>query len=208
MPGKPPILAYHVIFGAYGFWLPDDPRDSWSDFVGSWELFRFGPATRVHTRRSVAGRAHDHTVRLAAKRALKHPPVVLSGIQARAVGHGFAWAIRESGYAVHSCSILPEHVHLVIGPHDRAATGVVKHLKTRATQRLIAECGWPRGRPVWAKRCWKVFLYDPADVRRAIRYVRDNPAKEGLPPQHWSFVTSWTPPDKSKRVAGMRRTPT
>jgi hypothetical protein len=29
------ILAFHAIFGAYGFWLPNDPRGSWSDFVGS-----------------------------------------------------------------------------------------------------------------------------------------------------------------------------
>ena len=30
------ILGFHVVFGAYGFWLPNDPRGSWSDFVGSW----------------------------------------------------------------------------------------------------------------------------------------------------------------------------
>lgn len=29
------VLAYHVIFGAYGFWLPNDPRGSWSKFVAS-----------------------------------------------------------------------------------------------------------------------------------------------------------------------------
>ncbi|MEX0703139.1 MAG: hypothetical protein WD069_13675 [Planctomycetales bacterium] len=46
--------AYHVIFGAYGFWLPNDPRGSWSDFVGSWELLQFGRATKVTTRRSLA----------------------------------------------------------------------------------------------------------------------------------------------------------
>ncbi len=33
------IVAYHSIFCAYGFWLPNDPRGSWSDFVGAWELF-------------------------------------------------------------------------------------------------------------------------------------------------------------------------
>jgi len=32
------VRAYHVIFGMYGFWLPNDERGSWSDFVGSWEL--------------------------------------------------------------------------------------------------------------------------------------------------------------------------
>ncbi len=36
------IVGYHIIFGMYGFWLPNDPRGSWSDFVGSWELYRFG----------------------------------------------------------------------------------------------------------------------------------------------------------------------
>jgi len=24
-----PIIAYHIVFGAYGFWLPNDPRGSW-----------------------------------------------------------------------------------------------------------------------------------------------------------------------------------
>jgi hypothetical protein len=43
------ILASHVIFSTYGFWLPNDPRGSWSDFVGAWELFRFGPATKTDT---------------------------------------------------------------------------------------------------------------------------------------------------------------
>ncbi len=52
---KPPVLAYHVIFGAYGFWLPNDPRGSWSDFVAAWELFLAGGhATKTTTRRSVA----------------------------------------------------------------------------------------------------------------------------------------------------------
>ena len=40
------VYASHVIFCAYGFWLPNDPRGSWSDFVGSWELLRFGRATQ------------------------------------------------------------------------------------------------------------------------------------------------------------------
>jgi hypothetical protein len=40
------IHGYQVIWGTYGFWLPNDPRDSWSDFVGSWELVRFGKATK------------------------------------------------------------------------------------------------------------------------------------------------------------------
>ena len=36
------IIGYHSIFGMYGFWLPNDPRGSGSDYVASWELFRHG----------------------------------------------------------------------------------------------------------------------------------------------------------------------
>jgi hypothetical protein len=77
------ILAYHVVFSTYGFWLPNDPRGSWSDFVAAWELFRYGPATKTDERRSVAAKPHDHRVRMEAKSALKYPPVEFNGEQAR-----------------------------------------------------------------------------------------------------------------------------
>jgi hypothetical protein len=67
------VLGYHLIITAYGFWLPNDPRGSWSDFVGAWELLRFGPATKTDSRQSVASRPHDRQSRLEAKNALKYP---------------------------------------------------------------------------------------------------------------------------------------
>ncbi|HUU91974.1 MAG TPA: hypothetical protein VM238_12285 [Phycisphaerae bacterium] len=185
-------LAHHVILSLYGFWLPNDPRGSWSDFVGSWDLLRYGKATKVETRRSVAHVRHDARARLQAKRALRHPPVRLSGRQARAVGRGFARAVAESRYVVHACSVLPDHVHLVVGRHERTVGRIVGHLKARATQRLGAEGLWPPDkRPVWGGRGWKVFLDTPGDVRRAVAYVEDNPVKDGKPRQRWSFVVTF-----------------
>jgi hypothetical protein len=73
------ILGYHVIFGAYGFWLPNDPRGSRSDFGGAWELYRYGPATKTTETRSLAHQPHDVAARLAAKQALKYPPVQFTG---------------------------------------------------------------------------------------------------------------------------------
>jgi hypothetical protein len=188
------VIAYHVIFSTYGFWLPNDPRGSWSDFVGAWELVRFGKATKVTTTRSVAAVAHDRFLRREAKTALGHPPVAFTGKQALAVGRGFARAVNESGYAVHACTILPEHVHLVIGQSLRPVGQIVGHLKGRATQHLAAEGLWlDAERPVWGKKGWKVFLEMPAEVRRAIAYVEANPEKEGKPRQRWSFVTPFAP---------------
>jgi REP element-mobilizing transposase RayT len=196
------ILAYHAIFTAYGFWLPNDPRGSWSDFVGSWELFRFGPATKVTTRRSVAGEPHDRALREAAKRALKYPAVRFDGHQALAISRGFATAIAEHGYRMFACSILPEHVHVVVARCDRVIERVVTHLKVKASSQLNAEHRHPLGMLTdrrgslptpWAAKCWKCFLDDNADIARAIRYVEENPAKEGKRRQSWSFVVRWDP---------------
>jgi hypothetical protein len=66
------IAGFHVIWSAYGFWLPNDPRGSWSDFVGAWDLFRAGGrATKTTETRSLAKRPHDRAQRLATKQALR-----------------------------------------------------------------------------------------------------------------------------------------
>jgi hypothetical protein len=54
------VLAYHIIFTAYGFWLPNDPRGSWSTFVAAWDLLLAGgKATKTDKRRSLAHKEHD-----------------------------------------------------------------------------------------------------------------------------------------------------
>ena len=184
------IVGYHVIFGAYGFWLPNDPRGSWSDFVGAWELFRYGPATKTNERRSVAYQPHDSSLRLAAKQALNRPAVQFTGIQARAVGRGFAEYVTKSGLPVWACAILPDHVHLVIGRAHIRIEQVAVLMKGAATRRLVEERIHPFDgkEKCFARGEWKVYL-DPEDVDRAIRYVENNPLKENKPRQTWPFVT-------------------
>ena len=76
-------------------------------------------------------------------------------------------------------------------------TQVVNLLKGAATRRLLDKGlhplasyrRWDGAVPSpWASKCWKVFLDSEEDVRRAVRYVEDNPEKEGKPRQKWSFV--------------------
>src|SRR3954464_627483 len=97
------IVGYHVIFSAYGFWLPNDPRGSWSDFVGSWELFHFGPATKTDERQSLARVPHDRAVRLAAKKALRYAPAVFDDAQVAAIATGFGERVTNSKMAVWAC---------------------------------------------------------------------------------------------------------
>ncbi len=194
------VRAYHVIFGVYGFWLPNDPRGSWSDWIGSWELYRHGPATKTESRRSLASVSHSHQRRQEAKTALKYPAVELDGRQALAVAQGIKQAVVESAYVVWACSILPDHAHLVIRRGERRIEQVVRHLKGRASHHLHAAGRHPLAGfanddgslpTPWARDLWKVYLDSASDIRRAIAYVEQNPLKEGKRAQRWSFVQTF-----------------
>jgi REP element-mobilizing transposase RayT len=193
------MIAFHGILTAYGFWLPNDPRGSWSDFVAAWELYRAGgPATKVDTRRSVAHASHDQKKRFATKQLLLREPVTFSGLQAREIARGFARAVSRSGHEILACAIMPEHVHVVVKASSFPPRNMIGHLKREASLALKvagihpfqAEFEASGVLPMcWADGCWNVFLDTPEAVLRAIEYVRNNPIKEGKPVQRWSFVT-------------------
>ena len=127
------VHFYHLIMTAYGFWLPNDPRGSWSDFVGAWELRKFGPATKTNEKRSLAWDPHDSADRIAAKRSLKYPPVRFDESQRNLIAEGFATAVAESGYDVYACCIGYDRVHLVVARHQRSIEQIASHLKSKAT---------------------------------------------------------------------------
>ena len=160
-----------------------------------------GKATRdqVAERRSYAADPHDRAKRLATKAELLRPPVRFNGVQARAVGRGFAGYVHQSGLRVWACAIMPDHVHLVVGRYKMRMEQLSIQLKKAATLKLVEEGIHPfqhlksvDGPPpkCFAVGEWKGYL-DPDDVGRCVNYVEQNPEKGGLPPQVglWSFVT-------------------
>jgi REP element-mobilizing transposase RayT len=197
----PFVVAYHLIVTAYGFWLPNDPRGSWSQWVRAWELLRFGPATKTDERRSVARRPHDRARRLEAKRHLARAPVEFTGEQALAIAHGFATYVRRSGVVIYACSILPTHCHAVVARHRYSVEQISNLLKGAASTALLHEGLHPfAGNPYadgtlptpWARGKWDRFLGCDEDVVRSIDYTNSNPGKERKPRQTWSFVTRYT----------------
>jgi len=194
------IHGFHFIFSAYGFWLPNDPRGSWSETVRQFDLRQFGPATKVTTTHSVAGRPHDYQLRQAGKRALRYPPVKFTGEQAIAIAQGFAKAITEKAYSVHALAIMPDHVHLVMAYHSHAVEKISGHLKSKVTFELSSTGRHPlqqfaakNGRvpTPWARNYWCPFIKSVEHMRAAIRYVEQNPIKSGLRRQNWSLVTPY-----------------
>jgi REP element-mobilizing transposase RayT len=106
-------------------------------------------------------------------------------------------AVAKADYRILACAVLPDHVHVVVAAHHHKPTMVVGHLKREATLQLVEQQLHPFGQyfsrdgklpTCWAERCWKVYLDTRRDVDRAIRYVEENPVKEGKPKQRWSCV--------------------
>jgi REP element-mobilizing transposase RayT len=193
------ILAYHFIFSAYGFWLPNDPRGSWSDTIRQYEiqyeLLKFGPATKVTTHRSLAHDPHDRELRRRAKQALLYKPVRFNGLQAREIARGFSIAAHESSYIIRALGILPDHAHLIVMRHSEHIDQLASHLKSKATMQLNSEkmhpfASHPRVDGTlpspWSRSHW---CHDDRHLQTAIRYVEQNPIKSGLPRQRWNIVT-------------------
>ena len=124
---------------------------------------------------------------------------MFTGVQARAIGRGFGRFAKHTGLVVWAASILTGHAHLVVAPHRYTVDQIANLMKGEATRALIAENVHPladyrtrtaRFPKAWARGSWKVFLDTDRDLRRAIRYVEENPIREGKPRQHWSFVSA------------------
>ena len=194
------IHGYHLIFGTYGFWLPNDPRGAWSDYVYAWELAKFGKATKSLERVDVAP-AEYAVWRAEAQRALAYPPVSLDGKQAKAVGEAFSTFCAKNRLGIWACSILPEHVHLVLGRHRYKMEIVANLLKGAATKRLVENGLHPmaayretEGRlpKMWAKNQWISYLDSEHSIEQAIAYVERNPTREGMRLQKWTCVMPFT----------------
>ena len=199
------VLAYHLIISAYGFWLPNDPRGSWSEFIRKWELLLYGPATQVTTRRSVANRptiANGDWRQVSALNTFL--PSSSLGFSAARLGRG----LPGRGQAMWLCGLggchLARRTRISWSPDTRiSAERIVMRLKAAATTRLVEVEKHPfqehrdpetgRCPRVFSQGEWKVFLTPAEDIVRSIGYVEKNPEKEGKLRQRGRCVTQYKP---------------
>lgn len=186
----PFIIAYHLIWTAYGWWLPNDPRGSMSRTVESDILTELG---ELHYGRKQVqpSSAEIHEFYSKATSSLKHPLLELGPRDRDAVACAFAEAISENRYTCYACAIMPDHAHLMIRKHRHKAEEMIDRLQASSRLRLRTLCFRAADHPVWGGPGWKVYLDHPDEIRRTIRYVQDNPVKLRLPRQDWSFVTDY-----------------
>jgi len=187
---QPYVIAYHLIWTAYGWWLPNDPRGSMSRTVASDILAELG---ELHYGRKQVQppSAEIHEFYSKAVSSLKHPLLALGPRERDAVACAFGEAVTENRYTCYACAVMPDHAHLIIRKHKHKAEEMIDRLQASSRLRLRTLGFRSNDHPVWGGPGWKVFLDHPEEIRRMIGYVQDNPVKIGLQRQEYSFVTDY-----------------
>lgn len=189
------MIAGHYILVLYGHWAVNDPRGSGSsDFID----LKFAPLGPIHFGRKPDGEQPSREELRAFHKQhgeLLNFPVFwiddAPGIGMRSeIASALEGVIRTRGYTCYACAVCGNHMHLVIRKHkddpltiwNNLAEGVRHRLRLRFPEKISAH------HPVISARPYKVYLSAPAEVWGRIDYAKNNPLKEGLARQAWSFV--------------------
>ncbi len=204
------IAGYHLVWTAYGWWLPNDPRGSTSREVCSAALAPLGDLHYGRKRIQPAGRMVREFYD-AAHGVLKHALLTLTPEETLAVAAAFGEVVHSRNYTCYGCAIMPDHVYVLIRKHRDKAEEMIAWLQSASRTAVLAKPQAGRGadHPVWGGPGWKVYLEDRADMARVERYIRDNPLKVGRTEQCWPFVgpyDGWLP--GQERVVKKPLTPT
>lgn len=184
------VIAYHLVWTAYGWWLPNDPRGSMSHCIRSDVLQELGELhygkKRVQCASEEIREFYEHA---AAK--LRYAPALFTGDEVELVGRAFAEVTGAQRYTCYACAIMPDHVHILVRKHRDQAEEMIGHLQ-RESHLILRGAGLrDLEHPVWGGKGWKVFLDSAGDIRRTVKYIEQNPIKMGLTRQRWGFVTRY-----------------
>jgi REP element-mobilizing transposase RayT len=187
---NPIVIAHHLVWTAYGWWLPNDPRGSGSHVVTSAAVAELGALQ--HGRKKVQPAGWE--IRIFYERArevLRFPLLTFDEAARREIGAAFATVIDAERYTCYACAVMPDHVHLLIRKHKHPGEEMIGRFQAASRARLTATGHRAPDHPTWGGPGWKVYLDHPDEVRRTIAYVEKNPLPLRLPKQRWPFVKEY-----------------
>jgi REP element-mobilizing transposase RayT len=184
------VAGYHLIWTAYGCWLPNDPRGSSSLEI---RIPAIAGLAELHQGRRIIQPAGWVICQFyeEADDLLKHPRLVFTDAEIGLIGESLGKTIGKHRYTCYACAVMPDHVHLLIRKHRHEAEQMIAHLQKGSRDQMIAAGYRAFTHPVWGGPGWKVFLQTSQDIEQVIYYIEQNPVKIGRPAQRWSFVKSY-----------------
>jgi REP element-mobilizing transposase RayT len=181
------LIASHIVISGYGTWLSNDPRGSGSTDTRKPELDELGPVH--HGRKRIQPPMNDlRAFYREAEPLLDFPVLWFNEAQRNVIGVAFARVVRENNYTVWACAVCRNHAHLCVRRHRDFDNVIRDKFANGARAALLAEFPIKPAHPVWSSRPYAVFLNSPDEVLSRVKYIRENPMKEGLAEQKWDFV--------------------
>jgi len=184
------VIAYHLVWTGYGWWLPNDPRGSGSRCVANEGLRHLGEShlgrREVQPPRAVVREFYDK-----AEPELEHPLLRFDADQIEIIGNALGRAILKHGYTCYACAVMPDHIHVLIRKHRDKAETMIENLQAKTALALFEYGTIDANHPIWTNGGWKGFLNSPGRIWTTIRYIERNPLEENLPAQKWPFVIEY-----------------
>jgi REP element-mobilizing transposase RayT len=184
------VVGYHLIWTAYGWWLPNDPRGSSSHEIRVERIANLGELHYGRKAQQPSSREIRQFYR-EARQVLNHELLPFADDEILLLAASFAAVIRERGYTCYACAVMPDHVHALLRKHRDRSEEMIAHFQEKSQQVLKDVGRRPADHPVWGGPGWKVFLNRREDIERIVDYIRQNPIKAGRPQQRWPFVKEY-----------------
>ncbi len=184
------IIAHHIILNGYGHWPPNDLRGSGSKEIRQRKLSELG---EIHFGRKTVQPPREEVkqFRKQVAQRLSDPLLWFDESDRALLGRTINDVAQERNYTIYACAILKNHVHLCVRRHrDDGRTICLDFMN--ATRVALLEANRKLGtHRIWAERPYAKFLDTPTAVRGVVKYIEENPEKEGLPRQQWPFVVEY-----------------
>jgi hypothetical protein len=184
------VHGYHLVWSAYGWWLPNDPRGSGSRAIRVEALHQFGD---IHYGRKVVQPSSTELREFFAqsKDHLKFKPRIFTANEVQIIAQTFAKAIADKRWVCHACAIMPEHVHVLMGRRLDTAETMVETFQQQSRAALIDAGCFPPMHAVWTAGRRVIYKSSPPAMASCVEYIENNPREIGLPEQRWDYVTPY-----------------
>jgi REP element-mobilizing transposase RayT len=150
------IQGYFITFRCYGSWLHGDQRGSID-----W---------RHRTYKSPLLERDQERERREFK-ALKHSAVLLDGRRRMIVEVTIREVAEHRTWIVHALAVRSNHVHVVVTA-EITPENVMNSFKSWATRRMVEAGALPKGTKTWSRHGSTGYLWTPAALEAACRYVK------------------------------------
>lgn len=91
----------------------------------------------------------------------------------------------ECNYLQALC-VMPDHVHLILAPHDGVSLSKSMQKIKGTSALLVNRARGTHGR-LWQVESWDRIIRDDEELREKLGYMLENPVKEGLVDDPWTW---------------------